>query len=182
MAELSVDMVYGSALLEAARETGREEEILADAKGVLAVLDENGDLKKFMEYPGISAAEKKAVLEKVFAGKISEEYMNFLLVLIDKRRAGRLSQIMKLYEQLKEKEDGVSYGTVYSVVALSEDRIKDLEEQTGRLLKTRVKLDNQLQPDLMAGFKILIDGKVIDASYKKKFEEIAARLNIKRGL
>ena len=182
MAELSVDMVYGSALLEAARETDKEKEILADAECVLAAMDENPDFRKFMEYPGISASEKKEVLENIFAGKISNEYMNFLLVLVDKRRAGRLAQIMKVYERLMEKEEGVSYGTVYSVVELSEDRLQELEEQTGRLLQSKVKLDNQIQPDLMAGFRILIEGKVIDASYKKKFEEMAARLNIKRGI
>ena len=182
MAELSVDMVYGSALLEAARETEKEKEILADAKSVLAAIDENPDFKKFMEYPGISASEKKEVLENVFAGKISNEFMNFLLVLVDKRRSGRLVQIMKVYEHLMEREEGVFYGTVYSVVKLSPERLAKLEDQTGRLLQCKVKLDNQLQPNLMAGFRILIEGKVIDASYKKKFEEMAARLNIKRGI
>ena len=182
MAELSVDMVYGTALLEAARETGKEKEILADAKGVLAAIDDNLDFRKFMEYPGISASEKKEVLENVFSGQISNEFMNFLLVLVDKRRADRLFQIVKVYEHLMEKEEGVSYGTVYSVVPLTEERLADLEAQTARLLRTNVKLDNQLQPDLMAGFRILIEGKVIDASYKKKFEEMAARLNIKRGI
>ena len=182
MAEQSVDMVYGSALHEAARETEKEKEILADAKDVLAVMNENEDFRKFMEYPGISASEKKEVLENIFAGKISDVFMNFLLVLVDKRRAGRLVQIMKVYEHLIEKEEGVSYGTVYSVVPLSEERLEDLEAQTARLLQTKVKLENQLQPDLIAGFRILIEGKIIDASYKKKFEEMAARLNIRRGM
>ncbi|MDO4177405.1 MAG: ATP synthase F1 subunit delta [Bacillota bacterium] len=118
MAEQSVDMVYGSALREAARETEKEKEILADAKDVLAVMNENEDFRKFMEYPGISASEKKEVLENIFAGKISDVFMNFLLVLVDKRRAGRLVQIMRVYEHLIEKEEGVSYGTVYSVVPL----------------------------------------------------------------
>lgn len=182
MAEMSVDMVYGTALLEVARETRKEKEILADARDVISVMDDNPDFRRFVEYPGISALEKKQVLENIFEGEATAEFMNFLLVLVDKRRSGRLEQIMKVYEQLMEKEEGVSYGTVYSVVPLSSERLEDLEGQTARLLRTKVKLDNQLQPDLIAGFRILIEGKVIDASYKKKFEEMAARLNIKRGI
>ncbi|MDD4200411.1 MAG: ATP synthase F1 subunit delta [Eubacteriales bacterium] len=182
MAELSVDMVYGSALLEAARETEKEKEILADAKSVLTAMDDNPDFKKFVDYPGISASEKKEILENIFAGKISKEFMNFLFVLVDKRRAGRLVQIIKVYEHLIEKQEGVSYGTVYSVVPITQEKLEEIEEQTEKLLQTRVHLDNQLQPNLMAGFRILIDGKVIDASYKKKFEEMAARLKIKRGM
>lgn len=182
MAELSVDMVYGTALLEVAREIEKEKEILADGRDFISAMNDNPDFRKFIEYPGISARDKKQVLENVFDGNITEEFMNFLQILVDKRRAGRIEQIMKVYEHLMKKEDGVSYGTVYSVIPLSAERLEELEGQTGKLLQTKVKLDNQLQPDLVAGFRILIEGKVIDASYKKKFEEMAARLNIRRGI
>ena len=104
--------------------------------------------------------------------------MNFLFVLIDKRRAGRFERIIKVYRDLLEKEEGVSYGVVYSVEKLSEERIAQLEEQTSRLLKINVKLENEIDPKLIAGVKIMVEGKLIDASYRKKFDEMAAQLKI----
>ena len=178
MAELTVDMTYGAALLEAARETGKEKEILEEGFQILEILKEEADLKAFIDTPGISAVDKKNVIGEVFGGRVCEEMLNFLYVLIDKRRAGRLEGIMKMYRSLYEKEEGVSYGTAYSVEALSAEQLAELEEQTGRLLQTRVKLTNEIDEKLMAGVKILVEGKIIDASFRKKFEEMASQMNI----
>ena len=87
-------------------------------------------------------------------------------------------RIIKVYKSLVEKEEGVSYGTVYSVVKLSDERIAELEEQTSKLLQMNVKLENELDPSLLAGFKILVEGKIIDASYRKKFDELASQMNL----
>ncbi len=83
---------------------------------------------------------------------------------------------MKAYRELLEREEGVSYGTVYSMVELDDEKIRQLEEQTGKLLKTRVKLNNKIDLTLMAGVRIFIEGKIIDASYRKKFDEMAIQL------
>lgn len=176
MAELTVDMTYGTALLEAARETGREEQIKDEGFQIIEILKQEPDLQSFINYPAISAEEKKNVISGIFEGKICRELLNFLFILVDKRRAGRFVNIMKAYRELLEREEGVSYGTVYSMVGLSEERIAQLEEQTGKLLRTNVKLTNEIDSTLMAGVRILVEGKIIDASYKKKFEEMALQL------
>jgi len=54
----------------------------------------------------------------------------------------------------------------------------ELEEQTSKLLQMNVKLENELDPSLLAGFKILVEGKIIDASYRKKFDELASQMNL----
>lgn len=178
MAELAVDLTYGTALMEAAADVGKQQEILDEGQQIVEILKAEPDLKAFVDYPAISAEEKKKVLTEIFEGKICQELMNFLYVLIDKRRAGRFEKIIKVYRDLLEREEGVSYGVVYSVEKLSEDRLAQLEEQTSRLLKMNVKLENEIDPKLIAGVKILVEGKIIDASYRKRFEEMASQLKI----
>ena len=178
MAELAVELTYGTALSEAAEEVGKQQEILEEGQQIVEILKTEPDLKAFIDYPAISADEKKKVLSEIFEGKICQELMNFLYVLIDKRRAGRFEKIIKVYKDLLEKEEGVSYGVVYSVEELSAERIAQLEEQTSRLLKMNVKLENEIDPKLIAGVKILVEGKIIDASYRKRFEEMASQLKI----
>lgn len=176
MAELTVDMTYGTALFEAARETGKEEQIKDEGFRLVDILKNEPDLRSFIAYPGISAEEKKQVIGSIFGGRICQELMNFMFILVDKRRAGRFTNIMKAYRELLEREEGVSYGTVYSMVELDDEKIRQLEEQTGKLLKTRVKLNNKIDLTLMAGVRIFIEGKIIDASYRKKFDEMAIQL------
>ena len=178
MAELAVDLTYGTALVEAAREVGKENQILEEAQAVVQLIEDEPDLHQFINYPGVSADEKKEVLKNIFEGRICEELLNFLYILVDKRRTMNFGRIVKVYKSLIEKEEGVSYGTVYSVVKLSDERMAELEEQTSKLLQMNVKLENELDPSLLAGFKILVEGKIIDASYRKKFDELASQMNL----
>ena len=178
MAELTVDLTYGQALLDAARETDLEQRILEEGLEIVQILEGDNDLKAFIGYPAISAVEKKKVLKEIFEGKICNEPLNFLYILVDKRRTGRFEGIMKVYKNLLEREEGVSYGTVYSVIKLDEERLSQLEEQTSKLLQTKVRLENEIDPKLIAGVRILVDGKIIDASYRKKFDEMASQMNI----
>ena len=178
MAELAVDLTYGTALMEAARDVGKEDQILEEAQAVAQLIEDEPDLHQFINYPGVSADEKKEVLKNIFEGRICEELLNFLYILVDKRRTMNFGRIIKVYKSLVEREEGVSYGTVYSVVKLSDERMAELEEQTSKLLQMNVKLENELDPSLLAGFKILVEGKIIDASYRKKFDELASQMNL----
>ena len=176
MAELTIDLTYGTALFEAAEETGKKETILKDAENVLEILAEEPDLSLFINYPAISAAEKKEAIGEIFAGNISDEFLNFLYVLIDKGRTMHLEKIIKVYKKLIQKEEGYSYGTVYSVVTLTEERIKALEEETSKLLGENVRLTNEIDPKLIGGVKILVEGRLIDASVRKKFDSLESQI------
>ena len=116
------------------------------------------------------------MLKEIFEGKICQELMNFLYILVDKRRANRLEGIMKVYSELYEREEGVSYGVIYSVTPLSPQQLEEIEEQTSKLLRFKVRLENELDPKLIAGFKIMVEGKIIDASYRKRFDEMASQI------
>ena len=174
MAALAVDLTYATALIEAARERDLEQQILEEGMQLVEILKAEPDLKKFIAYPGIAADEKKRVLRSIFEDRICRELLNFLFVLIDKRRAGRFESIMKAYRSLHEMEDGVLYGTVLSVVGLDDMRLSEIEGQVSRLLQTRVHLTNEMDAGILAGVKVFIDGRIIDASYRKKLDELQA--------
>lgn len=176
MAELTIDLTYGTALFGAAADLGQKTEIMEDANQVLEVMKQNPDLHKFINYPAISVAEKKSAMEKIFGGNVCETFLNFLYVLIDKGRTRHLENIIKVYKNLIDKEEGYSYGTVYSVEPLKEDRIRGLEADVSKLLNINVRLTNEIDPKLIGGIKILVEGKVIDASIRKKFDDLESQI------
>jgi len=81
-------------------------------------------------------------------------------------------KIVGAYKDLINKEEGFSYGKILSVKPLSEERLHRFEEETGKLLKLNVKLENTVAPDLIGGVKVYVDGKVIDASIKSRLKEL----------
>ena len=77
-----------------------------------------------------------------------------------------------------KKEEGYSYGTVYSVVPLDKKRIEELEQDVSKLLQMNVRLTNEIDPKLIGGFKILVEGRIIDASIRKKFDDLESQINL----
>lgn len=176
MAELTIDKVYARALYQVAQELNKEEQIISEAKEVAAIMKSEEGLRKFIDSPIISAKEKKDVLGKIFNEQISEELMNFICVLIDKGRTRHFDKIVKTMQQLSREKEGSSAGIIYSAEMITNEQLEKFQEQTGRLLRTNVKLENQIDKSLLGGIKILIDGKVIDASFKKRLADIKEAL------
>ena len=61
-----------------------------------------------------------------------------------------------------------------TVVGLDDMRLSEIEGQVSRLLQTRVHLTNEMDAGILAGVKVFIDGRIIDASYRKKLDELQA--------
>ncbi|MDO4552672.1 MAG: ATP synthase F1 subunit delta [Bacillota bacterium] len=170
-------MTYGRALFEVAEEAGQAEELLEEAEQVMAIFREDPQFYEFFSTPVISMAEKKAVMERVFAGKISPALLNLMFVLIDKRRGNHFERIIKQYRRCLDENRGFAPGVIYSVVPLEPEQLARFEEETGKLLGKRVKLSNQLHPELIGGVQIFIEGKVIDASVRKRLTDMKESLN-----
>lgn len=172
MAELTVEITYGKALFEAATERDKVEIILKELKELSALFEKNPDFFELFRTPVISAAEKREVAEQAFGNQISPETLNFLLVLIDKKRMSSFYRIVRAYQKLIDQELGISQGTVFSVEPLTDIQLRSFEEKTSKLLQKNVKLINKIDAFLLGGVKIFIEGKVIDASIRKQLQNL----------
>lgn len=176
MEELTVEITYSKALFEAARDLNKVDTILGELKEICGLFRQNPDFKEFFNTPVISGPEKKQVVEEVFGGQISRETLNFLMILIDKRRTANFDRIVKEYQKLINREQGISTGTVYSVEPLTDIQLGSFEEKTAKLLKKNVKLVNKTDAFLLGGVKVFVDGKVIDASIRKQLQDLEIRI------
>ena len=89
-----------------------------------------------------------------------------------------IEDVLKAVSELEGVEVAAFAPMTDSQQELMIERMAELEEQTSKLLQMNVKLENELDPSLLAGFKILVEGKIIDASYRKKFDELASQMNL----
>ncbi|MEL7655130.1 MAG: ATP synthase F1 subunit delta [Bacillota bacterium] len=176
MAELTVEITYGKALFEAARDVNKVDIILEELKEISAIFQKEPDFFEFFNTPVISGQEKKKVIEKVFAHQISNETYHFLLILIDKRRTASFNRIIKEYQTLVSQSLGISLGTILSVEPLTDIQLNSFEEKTGKLLRKNIKLANKIDTSILGGVKIFIEGKVIDASIRKQLQDLEGRI------
>ncbi len=176
MAELAVAMTYGEALFGAAKDLNKVDEMSGNLKDLAGIFESEPDFYTFLSSPSIPAKEKKQVVRDVFGGKLCDEFNNFLCVLIDKGRIGAYAQIVKVYEELLSREEGYSYGRIVSVQPLTPEQLERFESETAKLLNEKVHLENEIDPSLIGGVVIYVEGKIIDASVKNRLQTLAGSL------
>ena len=177
MAELTLERTYATALFEVAEEVGKVDVILQDLRDLQSLFESIKEFTLFFRAPTVAAAEKKKVLSEVFEGQLQTETLHFLYVLVDKGRAAHFERIVKSYETLVEEAEGYTLGKVFSVTPLSEAQMAKLQEKLSDLVKAKVKLENELDPSLIGGLVVQVEGKIFDASYKRRIEDLSNAMN-----
>jgi len=176
MESLSVDMTYGTALFEASESLGNTKEVERELKELVGILKENDDFFQLLKSPAVSNDEKKRITQKIFGESLSDTLLNFMYVIIDKRRVNQFFGMAKAFDKCLYEKKGITAGTIYSAIDISEDKLKKFEKQTGDLLKKKVELTNKIDKSLIGGVKIYIDGKLIDASIRRRLDDLKEQL------
>ncbi len=178
MAELTVETAYAQALYDVAKDTGKEDTILSEITDIKNLLINNSEFFEFLKTPVIEQKNKKEAFEDIFVGLISKEMLHFMYILIDKRRISKFLKIADIYADLTNESKNISTGTIFSAVNLSDEQIEDFEEKVSRLIGKKVKLKNIKDTFIIGGVKIFVEGKIIDATIKKRLEDLGQNLKI----
>ncbi len=176
MAKL-ISKTYGEALYELAVEEGKEDILLSEIESLKEILSENPDFSKLMNHPRILKEEKEEVLDKVFKGKISDELIGFLHLVIQKDRYSDIDAILEYFTDEIKKKKGIGVAYVTTAVALDGAKQKQVEE---KLLATtafkQMEMHYQTDENLIGGMVIRIGDRVVDSSISTKLYEMKRQL------
>jgi len=176
MAKL-VGATYGEALFELAVEEGREEELMGEIIQLRELLSENPDFGKLMNHPKVLKEDKLEVLESVFKGRISEELVGFLHLIVSKDRYGEIDSILDYFIDEVKQVKGIGVAYVTTALDLSEAKKKEIEQ---KLLSTtsfnRMEMHYQVDEGLIGGMVIRIGDRVVDSSIRSKLSGLEREL------
>ena len=161
MAKL-VEERYAQALFLAARESGQIDAYQKEVEALLNIFEE----------------EKKAVLTKVFSGRIADDMLCFLELVAEKGHWNEIERILKEFlDKVKEFEKiGVVY--VQTAAELDEEQRAALKK---RILETTdyrsVELHVTVDPDLIGGIIVRIKDRICDGSLRTRLETLSRELS-----
>jgi F-type H+-transporting ATPase subunit delta len=171
---------YARALLDIGREERRVRRVLSEVEQSARLLDEAPALREVLEASHINRRDKQAVLEATVspAGFLSVT-MNFLRLLVDKRRMNILPQILSELRRMVEELEGIERVEVLSAAPLprtQRDFLKSvLERQTGK----RIELEEKLDPAVLGGMVVKVGSTVYDGSVRTQLSQM--RENLQKG-
>jgi len=166
---------YAEAVFRLADSAGQLGE-WSDALSNLAAAVAEPAVAGAMNNPNLSAPELAEMLIGIFSGQLSAEAQNLVRVLAENRRLELLPEISRQYETLKNEREGTLEAQIVSAFPLEGDQlhalIAQLEARTGKQVKPHVSVD----PDLIAGVRIVIGDKVIDGSVRAQLQALEGAL------
>ncbi len=171
MAEL-VALTYGKALFEVAQQLNSVDLFLDQINFIKSVFKNEQDFYELYKSPRINKLDKKNLLKKIFKDKISKEVLNFLFILLDKKRPHSFIEISKEFIRLANQYKNIEEGIVYSAVKLSDNQMELLEKRFSEITGKGIKLQAIQDPSLIGGVKVKIGDKVVDASIKNQLKNL----------
>ncbi|MDO4267677.1 MAG: ATP synthase F1 subunit delta [Eubacteriales bacterium] len=177
MAKL-VSKVYGDALFEAAMDKGRLETVYAEAVSLVPILQANPELMSLLGNPQIVKEEKTAVIRQVFKGRVTDELMGLLEVIVEKDRQSDMIPVFEYFIGLVKEYKKIGAAYVTSAVELKAEQRAELEK---RLLETTPYVEFEMHyatdPSLLGGMVIRIGDHVVDSSIKTRLYELKKELS-----
>ena len=176
MAKL-ISKTYGDALFELAVEESKVDVLLDEIQQLQEILKENADFGKLMAHPKIIKEEKLQVAENVFKGRVSDELMGFLLIVISKDRYQEIDEILEYFVTEVKKYKGIGVATVTTAVPLKEEQCKKIEQKPLDTTEYKtMEMHYQIDVALIGGMVIRIGDRVVDSSISTKLNELQKEL------
>lgn len=177
MKEHRVSYRYAKALLESAKKEGVVELIYNDFKSIKMTFLLSKELRHFAASPVIQLWRKKKVLNEIFEEeKISPLSMEFLILLIDKRRGDLILSIIEEFEKLYNLLNNRLPITVESAVEMDEKMKTQVLEKVSAKTKMTVLPEFTLNKELKGGILVRIQDWVFDASIKNQLKILRKQL------
>jgi len=168
---------YAQALMSLAQARGLASEVGEDMRALSSLLAESAELRAFLGNPTIEPGDKKAVLRRIAGDRASETLLNFLQLLVDKRRIIFLAAIAEQYLALLRVRNETVLAEVASARELTEEQRRDIASRVRAFANARdVELQTRVDPNLLGGAVIKIGSQVLDLSLRGQLRRIGVSL------
>ena len=174
MAKL-VSKTYGDALFALAVEEHMVDQLYEEAQAVAQILRENTELTRLMNHPKIEKEEKVRLIEDIFKGRIGDELVGLLRMLVQKGHYKETDQVFTYFiDRVKEYK---KIGTAYVTQAV-EQKLLDTTKYV------QFEIHYTTDPALIGGMVIRIRDRVVDGSVRTRLEHLTRdleRIQLKVG-
>ena len=107
MLNLQLAKKYSRAIFEIAADAKKLKEYGEELTGVTRIVFDEPMLRGFATNPQVPPEAKKSLFRKVFAGELSSDIENFIMLLIDKHRMDLLEVIDAQYQDFSNEAQGI---------------------------------------------------------------------------
>ena len=176
MVEGSLSRRYAKALFQLAKDAGSEDSIGREIEEFLAAYS-GSELQAVLTNPAFGIDVRRNVLKQVAQNQqLSPLSTRFLSLLLERDRLGHLDGIANRFRRLLNDAKGRVEAKVVSASALDRAMIDSLSGRLRSLSGKEVILQQEVEPALLGGLMVELEGKVYDGSIRTQLEKMKQRI------
>ncbi|MGE5598528.1 MAG: ATP synthase F1 subunit delta [Bacteroidota bacterium] len=154
---------YAKALAEVAEEAGELSDVTRDLALAREALTQR-ELRLFLANPLVPRAAKLELVEKLFAGRTTKTFLSLLRVVIARRRAARLREIIAACRAECLARRGILPAVVTTAVALPPETAEMVRRRLAAVMGREVEAEFRVDPRLLGGIVIRAGDELLDGS------------------
>lgn len=176
MNESKISVRYAKALLLSAKENNLLKEIYSDMKWVYQISREVNEFYDFIESPIITPSQKRNIIHAVFENITNKLTLSFLDLIVKNRRETYIPDISRRFLDIYKKYMGITSVILTTVVRVDDE----LKERIIKLIQdtfhTEVELTEKMNDELIGGFILRLEDKMMDASVANELKKMRKNL------
>lgn len=169
---------YATALFDISKENGMLDDYVEQAQLICSNIASE-DAQRVLLHPRVSSDEKFTFLQNAFGECVHEDLLGFMRLAVYKNRVDFiLPALSKLVEMININRRQTT-AKVVSAVPLEDEQAAQLTAVLARKLNKQVDITVLVDPTVIAGISIQVDGYIIDRTVKSMLKDM--KENLKRG-
>ena len=163
--------VYADALFEVAKDKDELDDVHDQLVEFAEAMNESNDMRVFFFSPYFSSADKREAIDSAVSGA-SEEFVNFLELLVEKHRMPAIFRIRTRFDGLWAEAKKRLEVTLTSAVELDKKVVDQVSKEVERQTDRDVDVETQIDPEILGGIVLRVGNMVLDASLRGRLEKL----------
>lgn len=172
MRSIKLAIRYARALFELAEEQNIRDEVFRDMQLFARVCEENRNFEVMLQSPVIRFDKKNLVIREIFGKHVHSTTMAYLDIITRKRREMIMPEIAEQYAVIYREWKNIRMARMTTAIPMSETTRKRVEDMLSKQLKAEIELQLVVKPELLGGFVLSVEDKMLDASIQRKIKKL----------
>ena len=171
-----IALEYGRGLYLLAEEEGLIADMLAEVRNTRMLLEAEPDYIALLGNLSLKREERTALIGAAFSGRAMPHLVSFLKLMTERGYAAHIIAALTAYEALYRDAEGIALAEITTAAPLTETERQTLKEHLDRLTGKHCELSERIDPALLGGVRVMVEGQLYDGSVSGKLARFKRRL------
>jgi F-type H+-transporting ATPase subunit delta len=175
MNDSKISVRYSRALFQSALELKILDKVYQDMIFVSEIC-KIAETKEFLKSPIIPPSRKTAIFHSMLGNNVEKITLSLIDLTVKNGREGFLPAVARVFISETLKYKGITGSVITTAVKIDDKIKKQIIDLMSGIFKTKIELEEKIDPGIIGGFILRIDDNYIDASVRNKLRKIRKEL------